>query len=216
MMNLSSNSKGQRDTKLNEYRQVADRVRGARCRDRQEIGKRRSSKPIHNNDGDNIFISPTPGIGGNPSTRGLFSLPVQDPDLNSHETSAFLPGSIHLWDKNLTDQASAPSVTPKEQTEYLKGRGEVRRNQSRSDGQMGEPFSQRLLSSEIPEEEQVQCGKRLAKPKGTGEAPESQPLSDGKTNDSSSQRLLLSEAPNEEMAQVDKSTTELSKRRHLS
>jgi hypothetical protein len=53
---------------------------------------------------------------------------VQDLDLNSHETSAFLPGSTHLWDKNSTNQASAPSITPKEQTKYLKGRGKARRN----------------------------------------------------------------------------------------
>ncbi len=92
----------------------------------------------------------------------------------------------------------------------MKGRGKARKNQSRSDGRTSEPFSQRLLSSEVPEEEQAQRGKRLAKPKGTREAPEGQPLSD-----SSSQRLLLSEAPDEEMAQVDKSTTEFSECRHL-
>jgi hypothetical protein len=219
MMNLCSNSEGQRDPKLNEYRQVANRVQGTGRRDRQKIGKRGSGKSTHNGhngDGDDIFISPTPGSGGNLSTKDLLAWPVQDPDLNSHETSASLPGNTHLWDKNSTDQAPTPSVTPKQQAKYSKGRGEARKNQSRNDGRTGELFSQRLLLSKVLEEEQAQCGKRLAKPKGTGEAPEGQPHSDGKTNDSNSQRLLLSEAPNEEMAQANKSTTELSERIHLS
>ncbi len=154
-MNLCSDSKGQRDPKLNEYRQVADRVRGAGCCDRQEIGKRGSNKPIHNGDGDDIFISPTLGNSGNPSTRGLFAWPMQDPDLNSHETSASLLENIHFWDKNSTDQAPTPSVIPKEQTKYLKGRKEARKNQLRRDGRTGEPFPQRLLSSEVLEEEQA-------------------------------------------------------------
>jgi len=97
----------------------------------------------------------------------------------------------------------------------VKGRGEAWKNQSCSNGRTNEPFSQRLLSLEVPEEEQVQCGKCLAKLKGTGEAPKGQPLNNGKKSDSSSQWVLLSEAPNEEMAQADKSTTELSERRHL-
>jgi len=114
MMNLCSNSEGQRDTKLNEYRQVANKVRGVGRRDHQKISKCGSNKPIHNDDGDDIFISPTLGNGGNPSTRGFFAQPVQDPDLNSHETNAFLSWSTHLWDKNSTNQAPAPLVTLKE------------------------------------------------------------------------------------------------------
>jgi hypothetical protein len=96
MMNHCSNSEGQRDPKLNEYRQVADRVWGAEHRDRKKISKRGSGKPIHNGDGNDTFIFPTPGSGGNPSTRGLFARPVQDPNLNSHKTSASLPRSTHL------------------------------------------------------------------------------------------------------------------------
>jgi hypothetical protein len=99
MMNLYSNSEGQRDPKLNEYRQVADRVRGAGRRDCQEIGKRGSGKPTHNGhngDGDDVFISPAPGNDGNLSTKDLPARLAQDPDLNSHQTSASLPGSAHL------------------------------------------------------------------------------------------------------------------------
>jgi len=118
MMKLCSNSEGQRDPKLNEYRQVVDRVRGAGHRDRQEIGKRGSGKPIHNGhngDGDeDFFVSLTPGSGGIPSTKDLLARPAQDPNLKFHETSASLPGGTHLWDKNSTDQVPAYSVTLKE------------------------------------------------------------------------------------------------------
>ncbi len=218
-MNLCSNSEGQRDPKLNEYRQVADRVRGAGRRDHQEIGKRESDKPTlkgHNGDGNEVFISPTPSSGGNLSTKDLLARPVQGPDLNSHKTNTFLPGSTHLWDKNSNDQAPAPSVSLEEQTKYPKGRGEARKNQSRNDGRTGKLFTQHLRSSEVPKEEQAHCEKRPTKPKGTREAPEGRPRNDGKTSEPSSQRLLLSEAPDEEMAQADKSMTELSERRHLS
>ncbi|CAM6002718.1 unnamed protein product [Sphagnum balticum] len=94
MMNFCSNSEGQRDPKLNEYQQVADRVRGAGRCDCQEIGKHGSNKPIQNGDGDDIFISPTPSNSNNLSTKDLLARPVQDPDLNSHEMSASLPRSL--------------------------------------------------------------------------------------------------------------------------
>ncbi len=152
-MNPCSNSEEQRDPKLNEYRQVADKVREAEHCDHQKIGKLRSSKPIHNDDGDDTFTSPTPGNGNNSSARGRFARSAQGPDSNPHETSASLPGSAHLWDKNLIDQAPVPSVTPKVQTKCLKGRGEVQKNHSHNDGRTGEPNSQRPLSSEVPEEE---------------------------------------------------------------
>jgi hypothetical protein len=153
MMNLCSNSEEQRDPKLNEYRQVADKVREAGRYDRQEIGKLGNSKPIHNDDGDDTFTSPIPGSGGNSSARGRFARSVQDPKSNFHETNASISGSAHLRDKNLIDQTPAPSVTPKVQTKGLKGRGEARKNQSRNDGRMGEPNSQRPLSSKGPEDE---------------------------------------------------------------
>jgi len=80
MMDLCFNSEGQRDPKLNEYRQVADQVRGAGRRDREEIGKHGSDKPIlngHNDDDDeDILVSPTPGSGGIPSTKDLLAQPV--------------------------------------------------------------------------------------------------------------------------------------------
>jgi len=149
MMNLCSNLERQRDPKLNEYRQVADRVRGAGRRDRQEIGKRESGKPIingHNSDDDeDIFVSLTPGSGGIPSTKDLLARPVQDPDLKFHEMNASLPRGTHFWDKNSADQIPTHSVTLKEQTKFLKGKGEARKNQLRNDGRTNDPPSQCLL-----------------------------------------------------------------------
>jgi hypothetical protein len=74
MMNPCSNSKEQRDPKLNEYRQVVNRVREAGRCDRQEIGKLGSGKPTHNDDGNDTFTSPTLGSGGNSLARGLIRL----------------------------------------------------------------------------------------------------------------------------------------------
>ncbi|CAM6004011.1 unnamed protein product [Sphagnum balticum] len=139
MMNLCSNSEEQRDPKLNEYRQVADKVREAGRCDRQEIGKLGNGKPIHNGDGDDTFTSLILGNSGNSSARGRFARPVQDPEVNLPETSASPPGSVHFWDKNSIDQAPALLVTPKAQTKGSKGRGEAWKNQSRSDGRTGEP-----------------------------------------------------------------------------
>jgi len=100
MMDLGFNSKGQKDPKLNKYRQVVDRVWGAGHRNCQEIDKRGSGKPIlngHNGDDDeDIFVSPAPGSGGIPSTKDLLARPVQDPNSKFHETNASLPGSTHL------------------------------------------------------------------------------------------------------------------------
>jgi len=158
MMNFCSNSEEQRDPKLNEYHQVADRVREAGRCDCQEIGKLGKSKPIHNGDGDNTFTSLIPGNDGNSLARGRFARPVQDPESNLPKTNASPPGSAHLRDKNSIDQAPALSVTPKAQMKGLKGRREARKNQSRSDGRTGEPNSQRPLPSEVPEEEQAQIG----------------------------------------------------------
>jgi len=204
MMDFCFNSEGQRDPKLSEYQQVAVRVRGAGCRDREELGKRESSKPIlngHNGDDDEIVLnSPTPSSGGIPSVKDLHARPAQDPNSKFHKTNASLLGSTHLRDKNLAGQVPAHLVAPKEQTKLSKGRGEARKNQSHSDGRTSDPPSQHSLSLEVPEEEQAQRGKRRAKLKGTGEARECQLLSDGKTSDSGSQRLLLSEVPDEEMA----------------
>jgi hypothetical protein len=188
MMDLCFNSEGQRNPKLSEYQQVAIRVRGAGRRDREELGKCESGKPIlngHNGDDDEIvFDSPTPSSSGIPSAKDLHARPVQDPDSKFHKTNASPPGSTHLWDKSSTGQVPAHSITPKEQTKLSKGRREARKNQLRSDGRTSEPFSQRSLSSEVLEEEQAQRGKRRAKPKRTGEAQECQSRSDGKTSSS--------------------------------
>jgi len=157
MMDFCFNSEGQRDPKLNEYQQVAVRVRGAGRRDREELGKRESGKPIlngHNSDDDEIVLdSPTPSNGGIPSAKDLHARPVQDPDSKFHKTNASSLGSTHLWDKSSAGQVPAHLVTPKEQTKLSKGRGEARKNQSRSDGRTSELLSQRSLSSEVLEEE---------------------------------------------------------------
>ncbi len=210
-MNLCSNSEEQSDPKLIEYRQVADRVREAGRCNRLEIGKLGGSKPTLNGDGNGYFTSPIPSSDRKSSARARFAQPEQDP----LEVSASRSGSTHPRDKNSTDQASAPSVTPKRQTKNSKGRGEARKSHSRSDGRTGEPNFQRQLSLSLPEEEQAQLGQRLVKPRGNGEARRSQTLGDGEKSGPDSQRLFLSEVPDEEMVQADKNTTELSERRHL-
>ncbi|CAK9255587.1 unnamed protein product [Sphagnum jensenii] len=134
MMNLCSNSEEQSDPKLNEYRQVADRVREAGRCDRQEIGKLGCSKPTLNGDGNDSFTSPIPSNDGTLTARARFARPAQDPDSNAHETSAPRSGSAHLQVKNSSDQAPASSITPKVQTKSSKGRGEARISQSRSVG----------------------------------------------------------------------------------
>ncbi|CAK9253695.1 unnamed protein product [Sphagnum jensenii] len=124
MMDFCFNSEGQRDPKLSEYQQIALRVRGASCRDREEFGKRESREPIlngHNGDGDEIALnSPAPRSGGILSAKDLHARPTQDPDSKLHKTITSLPGSTHLWNKNSADQELAHSVTPKEQTKLLK------------------------------------------------------------------------------------------------
>ncbi|CAK9226322.1 unnamed protein product [Sphagnum troendelagicum] len=134
MMNLCSNSEEQNDPKLNEYRQVAGKVREAGRCDRQKIGKLGGSKPTHNSDGNDSFTSPIPGSDGILSARARFAQPAQDPDSNVTRLAPPELGSAHLRVKNSSDQAPAPSVTSKMQTKSSKGKGEVRKSQSRSDG----------------------------------------------------------------------------------
>jgi hypothetical protein len=113
MMNLCSNSEEQSNPKLNEYRQVVDRVREAGRCDRQEIGKLGCSKPTLNGDGNDSFTSPIPSNDGTPIERAQFARPAQDPDSNAYETSTPRSGSAHLRAKNSNDQAPATLVTPK-------------------------------------------------------------------------------------------------------
>jgi len=216
MMNLCFNSEEQSDPKLNEYRQVADKVWEAGRYDHQEIGKLGCSKPTLNGDGNDSFTSPIPGSNGTPTTKARFARPMQDHDSKAHETSAPRSESAHLRVKNSSDQAPAPSVTPKVQTKSSKGKGEARISQSHCDGRTSEIKSQRSFASDLEEEEQAQLNQRLTKLKRTGEARKGQPRSDGKTSDPTSQWLLLSKPPDEEMVQANKNMTELSKRRHLS
>ncbi|CAK9876822.1 unnamed protein product [Sphagnum jensenii] len=197
MMNLCSNSEERRDPKINEYLQVADRVREAGRCNHQETGK-----PVLKGDG-NAPTFLTPSDGGTSTSRGLLARPKQDPESNSHEKSASSLRSAHIRDESSADQAQATLVTPKEQMKHPRGRGEARKNQPRSNGRTGVTPPQRLLTSEAPEEEQAQDRKRPARLKGAGGARRSQKRGDGRTSDSSPQRLLLSEVLDEEMEQVD-------------
>ncbi len=129
-MNLCSNSEEQSNPKLNEYRQVVDRVREAGRCDRQEIDKLDWGKPILNGNGNDSFTSLIPSNDGIPTTRARFARPAQDPDSNAHETSAPRSGSAHPQAESSIDQAPAPLVIPKVQTKSSKGRGEARINQS--------------------------------------------------------------------------------------
>jgi hypothetical protein len=74
MMNLCSNLEEQRDPKMNECRQVVDKIQEVGRCDRQEIGKLGSNRRVHNGDGDNTFISPIPSSGDTSSSRGRFVL----------------------------------------------------------------------------------------------------------------------------------------------
>jgi hypothetical protein len=200
MMNLYSKPEEQRGPKMNECRQVVDRIREAGRYDHQETDKLGNSKRVHNGDGDNTCTSPTPSNGDTSSSRGRFALLEQGPDSIPHETSTPLLGSAHFWEKNLADRTLVPSVTPKEQTAYLKRRGEAQKNQLRSDGRTGNLNSQRLFLSEALEEEMAQSDQRPTKLKRSGEVRKCKLRSNGRMNDFSSQRLLLSEALEEEMA----------------
>jgi hypothetical protein len=73
MMNLYSNSKKQSNPKLNEYRQVVDRVREAGPCDRQKIGKLDCSKPTHIGDGNDSLTSPIPSSDGASTARARFA-----------------------------------------------------------------------------------------------------------------------------------------------
>jgi hypothetical protein len=95
---------------------------------------------------------------------------VQGPDLIPPETSASLPGSACSGEKNSADRTLALSVTPKEQTKYLKRRGEARKSQLHSNGKTSDLSSQRLLLSKAPEEEMAQPDQRPIEPKRGGEA----------------------------------------------
>ncbi len=157
MMNLCSDSREQSDSKMDECRQVADRIREAGRCDRQEIGKLGSSKRI-SNDAPAYLISRS---NGTPPSRSHAALPEQDPDSVSPEASIPPTGGARSGDKNSADRTPAPSVTPEEQTKHSKRRGEVRSNQTRSDGRTDNSNSQRLLLSEAPEEGKAQHDRRL-------------------------------------------------------
>jgi hypothetical protein len=164
MMNIRSNSEERKDPKINEYLQVADRVREAGRCDRQESGK----PELKGNGNAPAFL--TPSDGGTSASRDLLARPKQDPEFNSHEKSAFSLRNAHIRDESSADQAQATSVTPKEQMKHPRERGEARKNQPRSDGRTNVTLPQRLLTSEAPEEEQAQDGKRPARSKGAGGA----------------------------------------------
>ncbi|CAK9260811.1 unnamed protein product [Sphagnum jensenii] len=156
MMNLCSDPEEQRNLKLNECLLVTDRIREARRSDRQGSGKLGSGKRNPNGDGDNASTSLMPSSWDTPSARDLFTLPVQGPGSIPSKTNALLPGSARPSEKSSADRSPAPSITPKDQTKYLKRRGEMRKGHLRSDGRTRGFNSQWLLSSTTPEEEEAQ------------------------------------------------------------
>jgi hypothetical protein len=183
MMKICSNSEEQSDPKLIEYRQIADRVRKAGHCDSQEIGKLGDSKSTFKGYGNGYFTSLIPNSDGKLSARAHFARPEQDPDVIALEPNNSRSGSAHLRDKNSIDQAPTLSVTPKRQTKNSKGKGKVRKNQSRSEGRTGQPNPQRPLSSSLPEEEQMELRQHLVKPGRNEEARKNQALGNDKTSD---------------------------------
>ncbi|CAN5974122.1 unnamed protein product [Sphagnum jensenii] len=172
MMNLCSDPEEQRNLKLNECLLVTDRIREAGCSDRQGSGKLGSSKRNPNGDGGGTSTSLMPSSWDTPSARDLVTLPVQGPGSIPSETSTPLPGSARPPEKSSADRSPAPSVTPKEQTKYLKRRGETRKGHLRSDGRTRGFNSQRLLSSTAPEEEEAQLDQRPTEFSGSSHLPQ--------------------------------------------
>jgi hypothetical protein len=157
MMNLCLDSGEQSESKMNEYRLIADRIREAGRCNRQELGKFENNKRFSNE----APVHPISNCDSTPSSRNRPALPEQDPDQCSLEESILLPGGARSGEKNSVDRTSAPSVTPKEQTKHPKRRGEARSNQTRSNGRTDNSNSQRSLLSEAPEEGKAQQDRRL-------------------------------------------------------
>lgn len=170
-MNLCSNLEEQRNLKLNECLLVIDKIREAGRSDRQGSGKLGSSKRNPNGNGGGTSTSLMPSSWDTPSARDLFTLPMQGPSSIPFETSAPLPRSARPSEKSSADRSLAPSVTPKEQTKYLKRRGETRKDHLRSDGITRRFNSERLLSSTAPEEEEAQLDQRLTEFSGSSHLP---------------------------------------------
>jgi hypothetical protein len=88
MMNLCSDLGEQSESKMNECRLVADRIREASRCDRQEIDKLENSKRLSNE----APAHPISSYEGTPSSRNRPVLPEQDPDHYSLEGSIRPPG----------------------------------------------------------------------------------------------------------------------------
>ncbi|CAM6028029.1 unnamed protein product [Sphagnum balticum] len=152
MMNLCSDSGEQSESKMNECRLVADRIREVGRCDRQDLGKLENSKRLSNE----AHAHPISSCEGTPSSRNRPVLPEQDPDHYSLEGSIRPPGGAPPGEKNPADRTSAPSVTPEDQTKHPKRRGEARSNQTLSDGRTDNSNPQRPLLSEALEEGKAQ------------------------------------------------------------
>jgi len=88
MMNLCLDSGEQSESKMNEYRLVADRIREAGRCDRQELGKLENNKWFSNE----TPVHPIASCDDTPSSRNRPALPEQDPDHCSLEESIPPPG----------------------------------------------------------------------------------------------------------------------------
>jgi hypothetical protein len=102
MMNLCSDSGEQSDSKMDECRQVAERIREVGRCDRQEIGKLGSSKRI-SNDAPAYPISRSDDT---PSSRSRSALPEQDPDSISLKAS-IPPWGSAIWGQELSRSNSS-------------------------------------------------------------------------------------------------------------
>jgi hypothetical protein len=80
-MNLCSDSGEQSESKMNECRLVADRIREAGRCDRPELGKLENSKRLSNE----APALPISSYEGTPSSRNRLARPEQDPDQHSLE-----------------------------------------------------------------------------------------------------------------------------------
>jgi hypothetical protein len=83
MMNLYLDSGEQSESKMNECRLVADRIREAGRCDRQELSKFENNKRSSNE----APAHPISSCNGTPSSRNRPALPEQDPDHCSLEES---------------------------------------------------------------------------------------------------------------------------------
>jgi hypothetical protein len=134
MMNSCSNLEKQKLYKLNECFLVAVKIRGARRRELQGVGKLRNNKRNPNGGGSGASTSSKSSSWDITSAKEFLVLPVQGSGALLSEPNFPHPRSSRSEEKNSTNQALASLVTPKEPKKFLSQDGEVRGAQLRSEG----------------------------------------------------------------------------------